>query len=132
MDEIERAITPAKVGATSKYQPYPKGVPGDVHTDKDWTDLQGKERWNYLIYSRSDPLIEFERISVKLVYERTSISILQNGATSEVISTKKSLQEVVTWLIEEYSEDASAMYVRRGMYASFGPIPLKQLLDITH
>jgi hypothetical protein len=109
-----------------------QGRPGDPNTDKDWADLQGKDRWNFLISSRSNHLIEFEGIFVKLGYERTNTSTLQNGATREVISTKKSLQEVVTWLIEEYSKDASAMYVRWGLPKSFSPIPLKELLVITH
>ena len=63
----------------------------DPHTDEDWADLQGKERWNFLIYSRSDHPIEVEGIEVKLGWETTK-TILQNGNTSKTRSTKKSLQ----------------------------------------
>ena len=31
-----------------------QGQSGDPHTDKNWADLQGKERWNFLIYSRTN------------------------------------------------------------------------------
>ena len=82
---------------------------GDPHTDKDWADLEGKERWNLVIYSRSDHPIEFEWIKVKLSLEITNKTIQQNGNTRETISTKKSLQEVVSWLIDKYTGDASAI-----------------------
>ena len=91
-----------------------KGQSGDPHTDKDWADLEGKERWNVLIYSRSNFPIEFEGTQVKLCYEITNKTILQNGNISKTRCTKKSLQEVISWLIDEYTKDASAMYKRWG------------------
>ena len=109
-----------------------QGQSGDPHTDKGWEDLQGKERWNFLIYSRTNHPIEFEGIKVKLSYEITNKTILQNGNTSEMYCTKKSLQEVVSWLIDEYTEDASAMYERFGSSRPFGPILLKELLKTNH
>ena len=55
-----------------------QGQSGDPYTDKDWVDLQGEERWNFLIYSRSDHLVEFEGICVKLSYERTNTSTFRS------------------------------------------------------
>ena len=76
----------------------------DLRTDEDWADLQGKERWNLLLYSRTNHPIEFEGVKVKLSVEQKTI--LQNGNTREYMSTKKSLQAVVRWLIDKYTEDA--------------------------
>ena len=90
MDEIEWAITPAKVGATPQDQPASKEVPGDPLTDKDWTDLQGKERWNFRIYSRTDHLIEFEGVKVRLSTVNTEK--ISNGKTYHTWCTKDSLQ----------------------------------------
>ena len=42
-----------------------QGQSGDPHMDKDWADLKGKERWNLVIYSRSNHPIEFEGNKVK-------------------------------------------------------------------
>ena len=109
-----------------------QGQSGDPHTDKDWDDLEGKERWNFLAYSRNKYPIEFEEINVELSVEVTNKTILQNRNTSKTHSTKISLQEMVSWLIEEYTEDASARYKRFGGLEPFGPILLKELLNIKH
>ena len=74
------------------------------------------------MYCRSDFPIEFEGIHVELDHEMT---------TAGRICTKKSLQEVVRWLIQEYNEDASVMYERYGG-SNFSPILLKELLNIKH
>ena len=46
------------------------------------------------------------------------------------ICIKKSLQEVINWLTDEYTEDAPVEYERYGG-SIFGPIPLKGLQNIT-
>ena len=94
--------------------------PGDPGKDEEWAELTGPARWDYFKYSRSGFPIEVQGIHVKLDHEMKN----------KRICTKKSLQAVIKWLTDEYTEDAPVEYERYGG-SIFGPIPLKGLQNIT-
>jgi hypothetical protein len=76
-------------------------------------------------------MIKFDGVRVTLRLEKDK-TILYKGMTCAALCTKKSLQEVVQWLISEYTKDASATYKKFGRLRSFGPILLKDLLNAGH
>jgi hypothetical protein len=79
-----------------------QGHPGDWGKDEEWAELVGPARWNFLKYCRSDFPIEVHGIHVELDHEMRN----------KRICTKKSLQAVIKWLTDEYTEDAPVEYER--------------------
>ena len=96
------------------------GHPRDRGKDEECAELAGPARWNFPKYFRSYLPIEVKGIHVRLNYE----------IKNKKICSKKYLEEVINWLTDEYTEDAPADYKRYGG-SIFGPIPLKELRNIT-